>query len=164
MMSLYSQALISPKSAFNGMTSSPDHEKAISIAISLLKRKNPQTVQTLKNLLTFIPNPNHVKAILTTAVTRLIYTCPQSALWLFQHPDVLEPKIQVREIIAQELTRKVLSWGYRLEDFYFTADHHLEMSEDTKRSLLSQQPEAVDEPVLTLIRALLMLLANGENL
>ena len=40
------------------------NEKAVTIAISLLKHKSPKTVQTLKNFLTFIPNPNHVKAVL----------------------------------------------------------------------------------------------------
>jgi hypothetical protein len=131
------------------------NEKATTIAISLLKHKSPQTIQTLKNLLTFIPNPNHVKEILTTAVIDLIHTSPQSALWLFQHSEVLEPEIQVKDIIAQELTNEVLSWGYTLEDFHFTADHNLEISEGTKRSLLSHHSFSVDKASLMLIHALL---------
>ncbi len=146
--------VVSPHPTHSTMTSSPNHEKAIAIAISLLKHKNPQTTQTLKDLLTFIPNPNHVKNVLTTAVIELIDKCPQAALWLFQNPEVIEPEIRVKEIIAQELTRKIVSWGYTAKDFHFTTDYALEMSDDAQRSLLSQS-FALDEPALLLVRALL---------
>lgn len=138
----------------NTMTFSPSYEKAVAIAISLLKHKNPQTTQTLKDLLTFIPNPNHIKNVLTTAVIELIDKCPQAALWLFQNPEVIEPEIRVKEIIAQELTRKIVSWGYTAKDFRFTPDYALEMSDDAQRSLLSH-PSPTDEPALFLVRALL---------
>jgi hypothetical protein len=134
----------------------PSHnDKAVMIAVSLLKRKNSPHIQTLKRLLTFIPNPNHIKDVLKTAVLELIYTCPQSALWLYQHPEVLEPEIQVREIIAEELQRKLLDWGYTPDDFYFTVYPELEVSESAKTDLLFSKPVPTDEAPLTLIRALI---------
>lgn len=139
------------------MTSEISHEQAILLTTNLLRRQNSQTVKTLQDLLTFIPNPNHVKEILTAAVIRLIYSSPQSTMWLFQNPEVVEPQIQVRETIAQELAHKLLSWGYKLEDFHFTAERELAMSEAAKHSLLSYQPIPSDEPVLILVRALLLL-------
>jgi hypothetical protein len=105
------------------------HEKAVTIAISLLKHKSPETVQTLKNFLTFIPNPNHVKAVLTAAVIDLVYHSPRTAAWLFQHPEVLAPEIDVREIIALTLTQTVRDWGYAPRDFYFDDDYQLFMNE-----------------------------------
>jgi hypothetical protein len=141
------------------MISTTDKEKAIAIAISLLKHKNPQTVQMLKDLLTFIPNPNHVKEVLAAAVIHLVHTCPKSALWLFFHPDVLAPEIQARDIIAAEITCKILSWGYSLEDFHFTADNCLEVTKAAQQSLLSTRPNPEDESIFALIRALLMLRA-----
>jgi hypothetical protein len=155
-MSIFSQYCVTP-GAHPVMTSSTEHEKAIAITISLLKHKSPRTVQLLKDLLTFIPNPNHIKSVLTTAVIQLIYTCPQSALWLFQHPEVVAPEVQVREIIVQEVTRKILSLGYTSKDFRFTADHGLEMSHDSKQALLSYQASLTEEPVLNLIQSLLSL-------
>lgn len=137
------------------MVPSPIHEKAIAIAMSLLQQKNPQAIQTLKDLLTFIPNPNHTKEILTTAVVRLIYTCPESILWLFQHPEVVAPEIQVRDIVAQELTRILCSWGYALESFHFTSERYLVMQEDSRQLLLSGKNIPVNEPILILIRSLL---------
>jgi hypothetical protein len=134
----------------------PSHnDKAVMIAVSLLKRKNPPHIQTLKRLLTFIPNPNHIKDVLKTAVLELIYTSPQSALWLYQHPEVLEPEIQVREIIAEELQRKLLDWGYTPDDFYFTVYPELEVGESAKTDLLFSKPIPTDEAALTLIRALI---------
>lgn len=139
------------------MISTPDKEKAIAIAISLLKHKNPQTVQMLKDLLTFIPNPNHIKEVLAVAVIRLVHSCPKSALWLFRYPGVLAPEIQARDIIAAEVTCKILSWGYSLEDFHFTNDNYLEVTEAAQQSLLSIRPNLNDELIFALIRALLML-------
>ncbi|XHX75920.1 MAG: hypothetical protein RBJ76_15875 [Stenomitos frigidus ULC029] len=130
-------------------------ERALIIAIILLKRQRPKNIQTLKDLLTFIPNPNHVKDILTTALIEVIYTNPQSALWLFQHPELLS-EIPVRAIIAEELTSQALSWGYTAENFYFTADHTLEASESTQHALFAPQQIPVDESALALIRSLLM--------
>lgn len=156
MLPLCSQHPISSKSIDTAMTSSFDHGKAILIAMSLLKSENPQAIQKLKDLLTFFGNSKQVNNILTTTVLRLIYTSPPSALWLFRHPDILAPEVKVREIVAQELTRKILSWGYTLEDFYFTSDSHLEMSKDIQRSLFSKQQDTEDELVLALIRALLI--------
>lgn len=157
MMPLCSRRFVSPNSADITMPLSLDSGKAIAIAVSLLKHENPKTIQALKDLLTFIPNPNQVKDILTTAVQRLIYISPQSALWLFQHPELLEPEIRVSEIVAQELIGKLISWGYQLDNIYFTPDYQLKVNESTKQSLLSHQVEASDEPILTLIRSLLIL-------
>ncbi|HEY9647643.1 MAG TPA: hypothetical protein V6C88_14805 [Chroococcidiopsis sp.] len=138
----------------HAMIPSADDENAIAIAISLLKLKNPRIIQKLKDLLTFIPNPNRVKNILEIAVIRLVHSCPQSALWLFENPEILEPDVQVRKIIAQELTRTVRSWGDGLETIQFTADYHLDLSDAAHDSLLSYQPKSTDISVLTLLYAL----------
>jgi hypothetical protein len=141
----------------SALTAMPSYnEKAVTIAISLLKHQSPQTIQTLKDLLTFIPNPNHVKDVLKTAVIELVHHCPQSAFWLFQHPDVLEPEIHTREIIVQELTNKFYAWGYTPDDFHFTANQRLELSETTKFSLMSYKSTAADAACLALIQAILV--------
>jgi hypothetical protein len=134
---------------------SSDNDKAVMIAVSLLKRKNPPNIQTLKQFLTFIPNPNHIKDVLKTAVLELIYTCPSSAFWLYQHPEVLEPEIQVREIIAEELRRKLLDWGYTPDDFYFAANPILEVRDGAKANLVCPETTPADKAALTLIYALL---------
>jgi hypothetical protein len=147
--------VLDAQSAITAMSTSPSNRKAVTIAVSLLKRQDPTTIQTLKNLLTFIPNPNHVQRILVAAVIELVRTSPCSALWLFQHPKVLEPELHVREIIVQELTNKLCSWGYTLDDFHFTVDQRLETSEATRSSLLVYQPIPDDAAFLTLIQAFL---------
>jgi hypothetical protein len=156
-MLLYPQQPHSPQIAHTTMNPSLDREKAIAIAVNLLKHRSPRLVQSLKDLLTFVPNPDYSKDILEAAVIKLIYTCPESALWLFQHPKVLAPHIQARKIIAQEVTQSLLSWGYTLENFRFTTDYFLEMSEDMKSSLLTCQQETPDTAVVGLIIDLLLL-------
>ena len=70
---------------------------------------------------------------------------------MFQHPEVLAPHIQAEEIIAQELTQNLLSWGYTLEDFHFTTDYSLEMSEILKSILPASQQETSKQTVVALI-------------
>lgn len=154
-MPLYLQQPCSPQSGCTTMTPSLDREKVIAIAVNLLKHESPRIVQALKDLLTFVPNPNYTRDVLEAAIVKLIYTYPQSALWLFQHPEVVEPQIQVREIIAQELTRNLLAWGYTLEDFRFTGDYSLEVSENLKSNLPACQQEPSDQAVVALITNLL---------
>lgn len=149
------QPTVGAQVAFTKMSTISENEKAVKIAVSLLKHKSPQTVQTLKDLLTFIPNPNHVKEVLTSAVIKLVHHCPQSALWLFQHPEVLAPEIQVREIIIQELTQKLYAWGYTSDDFYFTDDDQLEVDNATKYSLYAEPANSAETAAMVLIRALL---------
>lgn len=156
-MLLQSQFAKCPRSACTVMTPSLDREKAIAIAVNLLNHKNPRLVQVLKDLLTFIPNPGYTKEVLEAAVIKLIYTCPESALWLFQHSEVLAPHIQARKIIALELTQNLLSWGHTVEDFRFTADYSLEMSENLKSNLLAFQQETPDQAIVALIINLIQL-------
>lgn len=143
--------------------SSLDPEKAVSIAILLLKHRSEQKVERLQALLTYTAHPERAAEILTTAVIRLVHTCPRTALWLFQHPRILEPAIQTREIVAWELTRELLSRGYSPEDFSFTPERDLETSENFRRSLFADRTAGADTPVFALIRALLAPDA-GENL
>ena len=107
-----------------------------------------------------MPNPNNIKRALITAVIRLTHTCSRTTLWLYQHPQVLEPDIQVKEIIVQEVTDKLLAWGYTSEDFYFTSEYVLVTTENTRQSLLSSSPSFQDEPIFALIRVLLMMKNN----
>ncbi len=155
MLSLGFHGRASPKFVSTVMIPSPDNEKAIAIAVNLLKRKSPENAQTLKDLLTFIPNPNHIKNVLEVAVMRLTYSCPKSAFWLFQNPNLLAPEVNVRAIIIRELMPKVLSWGYPKENFHITDDYRLDVSDDTRQALLIHQPEPVDESMFMLLCALL---------
>lgn len=155
-MPLHSQSANCPRSACTLMIPSLDREKAIAIAVNLLMHESPRLAQALKDLLTFVPNPIYTKDVLEAAVIKLVDTCPASALWLFQHPEVLAPHIQAREIIAQRLTENLLSLGYTLEDFHFTANYSLEMSESMKSSLLTCQQETSNQAVIALINDLLL--------
>lgn len=130
-------------------------ERVVTIAVILLRSQNSQTVRTLKDLLTFIPNPNHANTVLATAIVQLIDTCPESTLWLLQHSSILEPDVQVKQIIAAELKRKLLFWGYTPEDFELTADCQIDMREAAKENLLNHQLASDDQQVATLIFSLL---------
>lgn len=157
MMTSFYNAQFSSRAEFalTAMSTS-SHEKAITIAVSLLKTNNSQTIQTLKDLLTFIPNPNHIKNVLASAVIELVYTYPESAFWLFQNPEALQSQIDVKQLIAEELTNKLLSWGYTLNDFYFTTDYKLEVTEAIRQHFFRDEYTFTNEAVLILIRSLLV--------
>lgn len=138
-------------------------QKAVTVAVSLLKRNNPKTIETLKNLLTFIPNPKQVSYILKTAVAELVYSCPHSVYWLFQRPALLEPELQVRESVLAEVSHRLITWGYTSKEFQVTSEQCLHIDDATLGELRSRMPtsSAADGAVITLI--LLLVAGNHGN-
>lgn len=134
---------------------SQDFEMTISIAISLLKDQNVNNLVILKNFLSFIPNPNHIKEVLTKAVQSVVNTCPQTTLWLLQHPHCLEPEVNVKNVIHQEISHKLLHLGLTLEDFTFDSEGYLLLPDAFKQELLKSSKLPPPDEDITLIFAVL---------
>lgn len=115
-----------------------DIEITINIAITLLRDKNLKNLVILKNFLTFIPNPNHVKEVLTKAVQEVVNSCPETTHWLLQHPHCLEPEVKVKDVIHQEISNKFLSLGLTLEEFSFDAKGYLVLPDSLKQAFLKR--------------------------
>jgi len=136
-------------------------ERMISIAVQILKRQNPQTIQTLKNVLTYIPTSSYSEQILASAVVELSETCPETTCWLLQNPQCLQPELNAVEVITRYLSSKLSSWGFTCHrDFHFTTDGQLITSPLTKKALLSDSSTissiAGNTATLSIIRTLLM--------
>lgn len=134
---------------------SQDFEMTINIAIALLKDQNVNNLSILKNFLSFIPNPNHIKEILTKAVQAVVNTCPQTTLWLLQHPHCLEPEVNVKDVIHQEISNKLLFLGLTLEDFTFDSEGYLVLPDSFKPELLKSSKFPLPNEDITLILTVL---------
>lgn len=126
-------------------------EKGVVISVSLLKRQNLESLSTLKNLLTFIPNPVEIQEVLRQAICTIIHTSPQTSYWLFQHPDCLSPQVNVREVIIEELSEKLLSWGLSPEEFYFNSEGELRINSTCINQFIKPREISSDEAILDLI-------------
>ena len=131
-------------------------EKGVVISVSLLKRQNFESLSTLKNLLTFIPNPVDIQEVLKKAICSIIYTSPQTSYWLFQHPDCLSPQVNVREIIIEELSEKLLSWGLSPEEFHFNSEGRLRIKSEYVNQFIKPREFSPDEAILGLIYVLMI--------
>lgn len=130
-------------------------EKAVIICVSLLKHQNLESLSTLKNLLTFIPNPSDVQEVWRRAINEIINTSPQTSYWLFEHPNCLKPEVNVREIMIQKLSQTLLSWGLSSEEFYFNSEGKLEVNHATRNRLITPRQVSHDEAIVALIYSLL---------
>lgn len=137
-------------------------EKAVIISTSLLKRQNLESLSILKNLLTFIPNPHDIQKVWKIAICHLVNTCPQSSYWLFQNPDCLKPDINVREVIIEELSQKLLSWDLSPEEFYFNSEGRLIINSPKASQFIAPRELSCDQAVLALI-SFLILESNGYD-
>ncbi len=115
-----------------------DLEITINIAITLLRDKNLKNLVILKNFLTFIPNPNHIKEVLTKAVQEVVNSCPETTHWLLQHPHCLEPEVKVQDVIHQEIANKFISLGLTLEEFSFDSKGYLVLPDSLKQVFLNR--------------------------
>lgn len=131
-------------------------EKGVMISVSLLKRQNLASFSTLKNLLTFIPNPLDIQEVWRRSICEVMNTSPQTCYWLFQNPDCLKPEINVRDIIIEELSKKLLSWGLSSEDFRFNSEGQLEIEPEIEIKIINSRQAAAEETILTLIYFLLV--------
>ncbi|VXD23080.1 hypothetical protein PL8927_760267 [Planktothrix serta PCC 8927] len=113
-----------------------DIEITINIAITLLRDRNLKNLIILKNFLTFIPNPNHIKEVLTKAVQEVVNSCPETTHWLLQHPHCLESEVKVKDVIHQEISNKFLSLGLTLEEFSFDSKGYLVLPDSLKQAFL----------------------------
>ena len=132
-------------------------EKGVMISVSLLKCQNLESLSTLKNLLTFIPNPVDIQEVLRQAICNIIYTSPQTSYWLFQHPDCLSPQIKnIREVIIEELSKKLLSWGLSPEEFHFNSEGRLRINSPCVNQFIKSREISSDEAILGLISVLIV--------
>ena len=83
--------------------SSERTQQLINIALLLLKSHNPQAIHTFKDFLTFVPSPHHIRKILIIAVSQLVETEPETIYWLLQHPECLQPELNIKKIAAETL-------------------------------------------------------------
>jgi hypothetical protein len=118
----------------------------------LLKSHNPEAINSLKNFLTIVPNPEKIKQILITAINEIIDTEPETIYWLLKNPTHLQPEINVREIVTQKLNDKFLNWGFTPEDIHFNEQGNLEFKPAIKDKFIKAEYSANDRAAMILIQ------------
>lgn len=112
-------------------------KQLIDVTIVILKSHDFQSINTLKKFLKVIPNPNQIRVIITVAVEEIFDTNSETIFWLLQHPECLQPEVNIKEIIAQKLSEKLCTMGFDDEYFHFNNDGELKINRTIKDELLS---------------------------
>ncbi|MBD2296929.1 hypothetical protein H6G06_26500 [Anabaena sphaerica FACHB-251] len=97
-------------------------EQLINIAVFLLKSHKPEAINSLKDFLTIVTNPEKIQHILIDAINQVIETDPETIYWLLKNPTYLQPEIDIKVIVTQKLNKKLLTWGFTPEDIHFNDD------------------------------------------
>lgn len=132
-----------------------DSEITLDMVVQIIKDRNLNNLEMMKNFLTYIPNPNHIKVLLTKAVTRVINSCPQTTRWLWQNANCLEPEVNVKSMIHQEISNQLLGLGISSEEFRLDSEGYLILPNSLKKKLLNRVEFVDFDDNLRLILSLL---------
>jgi hypothetical protein len=115
----------------------PDYDAFQRVAVEVFKTRNLGAIGSLKKFLTALPSPSYIKEALLQAIYQLAEQDPETARWVLRHRQHLEPELDLIDVVQQIATERLQSQGLILtQDFDFTVDGKLEMSESTKAALL----------------------------
>jgi hypothetical protein len=118
------------------MATPEEQARFIRIAVELLQTQNPRAIVMLKDFLTCIPSPTSIRSILATAVAELIDISPTTLCWLLQHPEYLQPEVNVVKVVTQTLINRLIGLGFISgQDFDLSVDRTFEVSEAAKVAL-----------------------------
>ncbi|NJO43382.1 MAG: hypothetical protein HC769_27625 [Cyanobacteria bacterium CRU_2_1] len=121
------------------MATPDERERCVRVAVGLLQTRNLRSISMLKDCLTYIPSPISIRNILTTAVIELVSSAPTTICWLLDHPECLQPEVNVTQIVTQELSDRLTNLGFvQGQDFYVNASQEFEVSEAAKLALFAQ--------------------------
>lgn len=137
-----SECLIHPNSSSgegvsNVSRDSPNYEAFRGIAVDVFKSRNLAAIGSLKKFLTALPSPSYIRRVLLQAIYQLADQELEICRWLIQHRHHLEPELKLLEVAQQIVTEQLQNQGLILnQDFSFTADGKLEVSEVIKTAAL----------------------------
>jgi hypothetical protein len=115
----------------------PNYDAFQRVAVEVIKTRNLGAIGSLKKFLTALPSPSYIKEALLQSIYQLAEQEPEIARWVLHHRQHLEPELNVIDVAQQIATERLQSQGLILtQDFNFTVDGKLEMSEPTRAALL----------------------------
>ncbi|MGK7874910.1 MAG: hypothetical protein AB4426_16905 [Xenococcaceae cyanobacterium] len=119
------------------MSSFEGYESYIEIAVDVFQAQNQKLIDSLKDFLTFLPNPNYIEQVLAGAIYRLAEINPDACRWLLRNPSYLMPELDLVDLAKKMTLSKLQSHGFVEEqDFWFEANNKLQLSETAKAKLL----------------------------
>ncbi|MBD2034874.1 hypothetical protein H6F86_10005 [Phormidium sp. FACHB-592] len=124
------------------------------VAVEVFKNRNLGAIGSLKKFLTALPSPSYIKEALLQSIYQLAEQEPETAQWVLQYRQHLEPELNLMAVAQQIATERLQNQGLILiQDFNFTADGELEASESIKAALL----EAVSSGDRLLLEEILLI-------
>lgn len=113
------------------------YESQVELAVDVFRSRTPQLINSLKDFLTFLPNTKCVEEVLSAAFYYLAETDPDSCLWLLNNPEQLKPELNIVELAAKLVHKRLESQGFILDqDFWFESGGRLYLHEKIDPELI----------------------------
>ncbi|WP_017662718.1 hypothetical protein [Baaleninema simplex] len=117
-------------------TSDTQVEAYISLAVDIMRARDPRAIVALKDFLTVLPTPSTLELVLKQAVYRLGDLDRPACRWILQHGDLLMPELDLQEV-ARQWAIEVLTRDDRScdRDYWFDRSGRLHLSDAAKIQL-----------------------------
>ena len=115
----------------------PNYDAFQRVTVEVFKTRNLTAIGSLKKFLTALPSPSYIREALLQSIYQLAEQEQEIARWILHHRRHLEPELNLIDVAQQIATERLQSQGLIFtQDFNFTVDGKLEVSESLKAVLL----------------------------
>lgn len=129
------------ETVINPCSQSPEYpgeveQSYVELAVDILRVQRPESIQSLKDFLTVLPNPRSIEDVLIRAIYQLAEIDDEACRWILRHSNYLMPELDVKNYAMQWVCFRLQAQGFVLnQDFQFTAPQHLQLTEYAQLTL-----------------------------
>ncbi|WP_199314257.1 hypothetical protein [Planktothrix sp. FACHB-1365] len=134
-------SVLERKTVLNPSSQDPENpgeveQSYVELAVDILRVQRPESIQSLKDFLTVLPNPRSIEDVLIRAIYQLAEIDDQACRWILRHSNYLMPELDVKNYALQWVCFRLQAQGFVLnQDFQFTAPQHLQLTEYAQLTL-----------------------------
>ena len=108
----------------------------VELAVDILRVQCHESIQSLKDFLTVLPNPRSIEDVLIRAIYQLAEIDDEACSWILRHSDYLMPELDVKNYALKWVCFTLQAQGFVLnQDFQFQSPQHLQLTEYAQLAL-----------------------------
>jgi hypothetical protein len=111
-------------------------ESYVELAVDVFRVQQRESIQSLKDFLTVLPNPQAIEKVLTRAIYQLAEIDSQACRWILRHSTYLMPELDVKSYGMQWVCLKLQAQGFVLnQDFQLGENLQLHLTKKAEAEL-----------------------------
>lgn len=134
-------SVLERKTVINPCPQNPENpgeidQSYVELAVDILRVQCPESIQSLKDFLTVLPNPGSIEDVLIRAIYQLAEIDSEACRWILRHSNYLMPELDVKNYAMQWVCFMLQAQGFVLnQDFQFNPLQHLQLTEYAQLAL-----------------------------